>query len=167
MSIPLLLLAALQSQALPATESRLTLTPVLIQNAMLFSSNRVSTGGAGGGLGLELEWNRRYLVQTDLTVLLSMGNTVAWRTAVGLERQGTWAPAAWATIGVILGDRVEVLAEDGRRPPLPTWAAGVRGSALRFRNESGFVSIAELGVGTDFGGGLWLELTILEAGARF
>ena len=162
-----LVFATLASAALPPHEPRLALTPVILQNAVYYTSDRVTAGGAGGGLGLEFAWDRRYLAQADVTMLLTFGNAVASRVAFGAQGSGRWAPAAWGTFNALFGDRIEFLTGDGQRPKIPSWAVGVRGSALRFRSEYGFVSIAEAGVGTDFSGGLWLELTILEAGARF
>ena len=166
--IPALLLAALNATTAPAeTPRRLTLSPLFVPNAVLFTSERVTAGGAGGGVGLELALDRRFLVQTDVEILLTLGNTIMSRFAVGAERPGTWSPAAFATFGALFGDRVEFLTGDGRRPSIPTWALGLRAAALRFRLKEGTVSLAEAGVGTDFAGGLWLELTLVQAGVRF
>jgi hypothetical protein len=166
--IPALLFAALNGPLTPAEPPRrLTLSPLFVQNAVLFTSDRVTAGGAGGGVGLELELDRRFLAQADVEVLLTLGNTVMSRVALGAQRPGTWSPAAFGTFGALFGDRVEFLTGDGRRPPIPTWALGLRVAALRFRLREGTVSLVEAGAGTDFGGGLWLELTIIQAGVRF
>lgn len=96
-----------------------------------------------------------------------MGRAVATRLALGAQRDATWAPAGWVTYGALWGDRAEFLTGEGRRPVIPTWAIGLRGAALRFQQDFGVVSLLEVGAGTNFGGGLWLDLTVFQAAVSF
>jgi len=171
MSCCWLLLAALEAGAPlarePAARSELVWRPLLIQNVITFSSPHVTAGGVGGGGGIQLEYHGRYLAQADVSLLFSAGNALATRFALGLTRGGTWAPAGWLSYGALWGDRLEFIAGNEGRPVIPTWAVGVRGSALRFRQDFGVVSLLELGAGSNFAGGVWLDVTILQAAVTF
>jgi hypothetical protein len=153
--------------ATPAALDDLTLTPVLQQGGVLLLSDPVAAGGVGGGLGAQLTWRQRYLLQVDALWLWGAGNALASRAAAGVQRDGSWSPAGWVTANVLWGDRLEQLDEQGRRPAAPSWAFGLRASLLRFAGRAGFVSALEPGVGIAPAGGLWLELSILQAGARW
>jgi hypothetical protein len=162
------LLAAIALQTASVAETpQLEVTPVILQNAVLFLSDDVTAGGAGGGAGAQLVYHGRYLAQLDVSALLTMGNAVTTRLAFGMQTGERWVPALWATFATLWGERLEFLTGDGRRPAIPTWSLGIRGAALRFAGEIGTISALEPGIGTDFSGGLWLELTLLQAGARF
>ena len=108
-----------------------------------------------------------YLAQVDIAVLWGLGNAVAARAALGVQKPGSWTPAIYGTLGMLLGDRVEFLTDDGARPAIPSWSLGLRISSLRFANDLGTISVLQPGVASDFAGGLWLELTWLQASARF
>jgi hypothetical protein len=140
-------------------------TPFLQQNAAYFGSESAVVVGVGPGAGVLVEWGSGFLAQADASVLWANGNAVQTRAAVGLQRQGRWAPAVYAMGALLWGQRTEVLTETGERPGTPLWAAGIHVAPLRWRLEDAFVSALELGCGIGSGGGLYLELTILAAGA--
>jgi hypothetical protein len=152
--------------ALTFADGELELMPVVAQDVALFRSNAVTAGGAGGGVGVQLTYRQLFLAQLDVGALWLLGNTVSTRVAVGVQKEGVWSPAAWLYLGALWGDRVEFLQGDGRRPSIPTWALGVRGSPLRFAGELGVLSALEPSIGVDFASGLWVELTILQIGVR-
>lgn len=158
----LLLFAGLFTAELGAHEVRLS--PYVTQTAVLFLSDDVSAGGLGGGVGLQLSYRELYLAQLDVAALWGLSNAAATRWAVGMQRSGWWAPAGWLTCGALWGERVEFLTADGRRPPVPTWSVGVRAAPLRFAGERGVVTLLEPGIATDFQGGMWLELTVMQVG---
>ena len=163
-----LLLAVLETGSPePAARPELIWRPLLLQSIIAFSSSRVTAGGFGGGSGIQLEYDGRYLAQADMSVLFSAGNVLATRLALGLTRGGNWAPAVWLTYGALWGNRLEFISGDDGRPVIPTWAVGVRASALRFRQDFGIVSLLELGAGSNFAGGVWLDVTVLQAAVTF
>lgn len=124
-------------------------------------------GGVGGGIGFELTWRDRYLATTDANVLWLLGNAASMRLALGVQRSGTYAPAGWIATRLLTGDRIELLREDGSRPPSPRFAAGLRASPLRFLGRYGTASLLEPGVLADVAGGWHVELTVLQVGARW
>ena len=160
----LILLAALHGITLGSGE--LELMPVVTQDIILFLSDDVTAGGAGGALGVQLTVRRFMLAQLDVGALWAFGNVLSTRLSVGLQREGVWSPAAWLSFGALWGERMEFLQGDGRRPSLPSWSVGVRGSALRFSNGLGVFSALEPGIGTDFDSGIWIELNIVQVGLR-
>jgi hypothetical protein len=127
----------------------------------------VTAGGLGGGFGVELALRQHYLLQVDATWLWGAGNAWATRAAAGYQRRGFWSPALWGTFNILWGDRIERLADDGARAAAPSFALGVRAAAVRFAVASGFVSALESGAALAPTGGVWLELTLLAAGARW
>jgi hypothetical protein len=133
----------------------------------LFLSDGVTAGGLAGGAGVQLVWQRRYVGQVDLSALWGIGNTWSSRLAAGVQLDGFWAPALWATGSALLGDRVEILTEAGSRPAVPTWGLGLRVSPLRFLLDSAFFSALEPTLATDFGGGVLFDLTMAQVGARW
>jgi hypothetical protein len=164
----LLVLLALDAGRPPAPPPELELIPIAAQHAVLLLSDRVTAGGGGGGLGAQLIYQRRYLLQADIGMLLGFGNALATRLAAGVQLSARdYAPAFWASGGALWGDRVEFLTGAGERPATPSFALGARASPLRFVSELGMVSALELGAGTDLAGALWLELGVLTVGARF
>jgi hypothetical protein len=164
MNLASFVLAALAESTAPpaAAEPVFALRPLLVQNTVLFRSERVTAGGFGGGIGLELAYRDRYLLAFDASALVGLGNTVAIHLLAGLQRSGTFCPAAWLGAGALIGDRLEFLTDEGTRPVFPTWAVGVRGAPLRYQQEFGVFSVLELGAALDFAGGSWLELTVLR-----
>lgn len=159
------LLVALQGSV--AAPPVVEVMPLLQQSAVLVAGDDVTAGGVGGGVGVLVVIEGRWLVQADFGALWLMGNAWVVRAAAGVQHDARWCPAAWLTLGTLWGDRIERIGADARRPAIPTWALGVRASPLRFGGPSGVVSALEIGAATDFGGGLWLELTVLQAAARW
>jgi hypothetical protein len=137
------------------------------QAAMLHLGGDASWAGAGGGLGAQLVWRGRFVAQADANLLWATGNAVTTRLAAGVQRRARWSPAAWATLTLVWGDRIEKLDDDGSRPPRPGSAVGLRGSPLRWATPQVMVSAGELGVAFTPSGGLWLEMTVLAVGATF
>lgn len=160
----LLLLAALRGLTLASGE--LELMPVVVQDVVLFRSDEVTAGGAGGGLGMQVIARERWLAQLDVSALWLLGNTVSTRLALGAQRQGTWSAAIWLSVSMLWGDRLEFLQGDGRRPSIPSWSLGLRGSPLRFSTPVGVFSALEPGIGTNFASGVWLELSIVQLAVR-
>ncbi len=161
--LTLMTLAQMALAAPPEVE----VMPLVHQGAILVLAPDVTAGGAGGGVGIELAIDRRWLVQVDAGALWLLGQAWLTRVAVGYQRDEGWCPAGWLTLGGLWGDRVEHIGSDALRPAIPTWALGVRGAPLRFGGDAGVVSALEVGVATNFTGSLWLELTLLRAGARW
>jgi hypothetical protein len=157
-----MLLAALHGMWLASGE--LEVMPVIVQDAVLFVSDDVTAGGAGGGLGVQLKARRLFLAQLDVSALWMFGNAVSTRLAVGVQHDGAWSPAGWVTFGTLWGERLEFLHGAGRRPSVPSWSIGIRGSPLRFATPLGVFSALEPGIGTDFASGVWLELGIVQLG---
>jgi hypothetical protein len=126
-----MLLAALHGVTLASSE--LELMPVIVQDAVLFLSDDVTAGGAGGGAGVQLTVRRLFLAQLDVSALWMFGNAVSTRLAAGVQRDGTWSPAAWISWGTLWGERMEFLHGDGRRPGIPSWSLGLRVSPCVLR----------------------------------
>jgi hypothetical protein len=141
--------------------------PIVHQSAVIVLRDETTAGGAGGGVGAQLLWNKHLLAQLDVGALFLLGNVVLTRAAVGVQMDSAWCPAAWLTFNALWGDRVEFLASDGGSRGVPIVSIGVRAAALRFSGALGTVSLLEPGAATDWHGGLMLELTIAQAGARF
>lgn len=160
----LLLLAVLNGAA--AVDHELELRPIVVQDIVLFLSDEVTAGGAGGGVGVELVYRRLFLAQLDVGALWMLGNALSTRLAVGAQHDGTWSPAGWLTLGALYGERTEFLAGDGRRPSIPSWSLGVRAAPLRFGGASGVFSALVPGIGIDFANGLWLELALIQLSLR-
>lgn len=163
MTLTLSLLAGLFAAALGGSQE-LRLSPVLTQNAVLFLSDEVSAGGLGGGAGVQLLYRDLYLAQLDASALWGLSNAASTRLALRIQWPGIRAPAGWIAAGAIWGHRVEFLTGDGTRLPLPTGSMGLRAAPLRFAHDMGVVTALEPGVATNFRGGLWLEVTVLQIG---
>lgn len=166
MRLPCFALVVLWAAAAQAADT-LEITPTVQQGAAFVLSDEVTGGGLGGGLGVQACWRRHYVAQLDVSVLWGAGNSFVGRVAAGYQRDGRWSPAVWGTVNLLWGDRIERLADDGRRPARPTWATGARISPLRFAGAAGVLSALEPGVALGPGGALWLELMLLHAGARW
>lgn len=139
--------------------------------AMLYLSAGQTAGGLGGGFGVRDTIHDLILLQVDLTQLSMIGTAFAVRVGAGVQRQGTYAPAAWLTGTVFVGDRLRFLTPAhpaGVRAP--TSALGMTLAPLRFRSAHVDVSLLELGVGAGWdwpGLGATYNLTLLEIGTRF
>lgn len=162
-----LLAATALCAAAPALPPAVRVAPFLQQSAGLFTSARVTAGGVGGAFGAQLVWRERFLAQGDVGWLWGAGNAVLTRLAFGVQRQGFWSPAIWATLNGLWAERLEILADDGRRPEGPVLAFGLRASPLRFAGAAGLVSALELGAAVGASGGTWLEVTAFQVGVRW
>lgn len=135
-----------------------------MQTNTLLLSDRITSGGVGGGIGLQYDIKPWLAGQVDFSSLWLLGQSYSARVAVGYQRDSVWAGAAWISIGCLWGDRMEFLSDEGTRPASPTLTAGVRLSPLRFRSASAFVSLLEPSVGVAPYDGLHYEVTILQLG---
>ncbi|MBD3225411.1 MAG: hypothetical protein GF313_11810 [Caldithrix sp.] len=144
--------------------SEIQWTPVLQQTAMYYASDRVTADGIGPATGVNITWNENFIGQIDIGVLWGNGNSVPMRFALGYQKSGKWNPAVYGTFGLLFGQRTEVLSEDGRRPAIPVWNAGLRIAPLRFESAFGVASAFEIGYGIGPDNGTNLELTILSVG---
>jgi hypothetical protein len=148
-------------------QSSLQITPFIQQSAMYYSSPRITAEGIGTGAGVMFDWQRNLFLQTDVNIYWGNGNAFKAHLGAGYQRKGNWSPSMMATIGVIWGQRTEILSETGLRPDWPLWNAGLRIAPLRFKGEHGFVSALEFGYGIGPDEGTCLEATILSVGRRF
>lgn len=153
--------------ATPSDPEALGVVPFVRQAFAIHLSRETMAGGAGGGVGAQAIFYERYLAEAEVGVLWLLGNALSIRLGAGVQRRGTWSPAGLVTGTFLSGDRLELLSEDGSRPPAPNWALGVRAAPLRFMGKTGLASVLEPGIATDFRGGLYLELVVIQAGARW
>jgi hypothetical protein len=167
MMLPTSLLLAALGSATPPDPREVSVIPFVRQAFALHLANESMAGGAGAGLGAQAIFRERYIAEAEVGALWLLGNSVSTRLAIGAQRRGTWSPAGFVTGTVLFGDRLEVLAEDGSRAPMPNWALGVRAAPLRFIGKLGLASVLEPGVATDFRGSVYLEVTLIQAGASW
>lgn len=149
-----------------AAQASVQWMPYIQQNGMYFSSDHITSAGAGIGFGLALGVGNHFLAQTDINIYWINGNAVSTRLAAGYKRNGTWAPAILGNVSLLWGGRTEVLLEDGQRPVSPVVVPGLRIAGLRFENEKGFVSALELGFGFGPYRGTCPEVSLLSVGIR-
>lgn len=145
----------------------ITISPLIQQCGMYYSSDRITADGVGLGLGVHLLHRTGLAVQTDVNLLWLNGNSIPVRLAIGYQKKGKWTPGAYLTIDAVCGQRTEILDETGSTPPVPAWAFGIRVVPLKFTTNHGFVSALELGCGVGPDRGLNLELTLLSSGIVF
>ena len=162
-----LFLAELLSSLPIFAEPSLVWTPLAQQTGTYFSSDRVTMGGAGVGIGAQLSWMQNVIAQTDANILWGNGNAVSTRLALGYQRTGRWQPAILGTFNLLWGQRTEALSDSGKRPAAPIWVTGVRGTPLRFAGPRGYISALEFGYGIGPDAGYCLEFTLLTAGIRW
>ncbi len=149
-----------------ATGTETSVTPILKEAGVYFTSDRVTVAGMGPGAGVVVWLGRRVVAEGGATVLWANGNAVATRAGIGLQRDGRWAPAAFLEGGLLWGQRTELLSSSGARPASPVWIAGARVAPLRFRGTRGYVSALELAWGVGAYGGRSIGVTVLAAGIR-
>lgn len=139
--------------------------------AMVYLSAGQTAGGLGGGLGVRDTVHDRYLLQADLTQLSLIGTAFALRLGAGVQRRGTWAPAALVTGTLFLGDRLRFLTPaHPAGVTAPAHALGMTLAPLRFRASGVEVSLLELGIGVGWdwpGIGATYNATLLEVGTSF
>ena len=156
------LLAALHA----AAQTSVRWMPYMQQNGLYFSSDHITSAGAGIGLGLAAGVGNHFLAQADVNIYWINGNAVSTRLAAGYKRSGSWAPAVLGNVSLLWGGRTEVLLEDGQRPVSPVAVPGLRIAGLRFENDKGFVSALELGFGFGPYRGACTEVSLLSVGVR-
>ncbi|MDX9904976.1 MAG: hypothetical protein RBS55_00160 [Bacteroidales bacterium] len=139
----------------------------LHQTGMYYSSDNITSEGLGLGIGAHFLHKSQIAGQVDANILWGNGNAITTRIAAGYEKKGKWAPAIYATCNLLWGQRTEILAENGDRPPLPAWAAGVRVTPLKFRTGRGYVSALEFGYCVGPAKAMSLEFSVLSIGIRF
>ena len=139
--------------------------------AQVYLSAARTMGGVGGGLGVRDTINGRFILQADLSYLSLLGNAASLRVGAGVQRRGTWAPAALLTVTTLFGEHLSFLTpEHPERLTGPAMALGVTLAPVRFELETVQVSVLQLGIGagTDLPGlGLHYSLGLLEAGVTF
>ena len=162
--LPIIALATTVSVAEPRRDLAVAVT--LHQNAVLLTSPTVTAGGLGGGVGVQLAYADRYLAQADVGAQWMIGSPITTRFALGVQRRGEWAPAAWLALTALWGDRVEIVMEPGGRPRWPAVGVGIRISPLRYRSALGTVSAIEGGLALASNGTL-LDLTVLQVSASW
>lgn len=165
--VSMMLLAAAMSLPANAVEHRLSAharTGVLVH-----LSGSQSAGGAGFSLGLRDTLDERFILGGDLGYLFLIGNTLSLRLFAGVQRKGTWTPAAYATGTALFGQRLAFInaAHPDGPGPFP-WSVGVSLAPLRFRGADTTISVLEAGVG--FGAdrpglGLSYQLTLVDVSA--
>ena len=141
--------------------------PYFQTGGMYYKSEQITSAGAGPGIGLSVEINKHLLVKSDMNIFWVNGNAGSFRVALGYKKSGIWAPAGYAGVSAIFGDRTEILLEDGSRPVSPVFALGLQLSPLRFEREKGFVSVLEIGYGMGNHKGKNLEISLLSVGINF
>lgn len=145
-------------------EPSITWSPCIQQPIMYFSSDRVTMGGMGIGVGTRFERGKHLIGQTDANIFWANGNAVSTRLALGYQRDGRWKPALLGTFNLLWGQRIEVLSPTGQRPVTPVWVIGLRCMPLHFKSLRGFASALEIGYGISPDHGMLLEISILTAG---
>lgn len=146
------------------------LTAYLRGGVNLYLSDAQTAGGVGGGVGMRMTFDERFFGQLDVSQLLLVGNATLLRAGVGVQRRGTWAPAATLSASVYPSDRLRFAT--GARDRLvtaPAVALGVNLSPIRFVGETSEITLFELGagLGLDFPGrGNAINIGLLEVGFR-
>ncbi len=133
-----------------------------------YLSEARTIGGVGGGLGVRVPLGAPFFAQADLSYLSQIGNVGDLRLGFGVQRSGTWIPAARVSVGMLFGDRLAFLTPSHPTPvPGPAFSLGLAVAPLRWTNGTTTVSVFELevGVGSDFPGlGLVVGVGLLETG---
>lgn len=113
----------------------------------LHLSDARTAGGLGGGFGIRDSIGDYFLAQLDATWLSQLGNVLAVRLAAGVQKPGTWRPAALLAVNAMFGD--QLLFPDAGRPAIdrPPLSVDLILAPLRFSSGKAEVSLFELGVG--------------------
>lgn len=137
----------------------------------LYLSDFRTTGGVGGGIGVRDTLYDRYILQADARYLLGLGNAVELRAGAGIQRQGTWTPAALVMLTGLIGNGMRFMTPERSTPPVgPALTVGLQLAPLRFTHSGTQLSLFQLGVGVGSewpGRGMSYQLTLLEAGTSF
>ncbi len=136
----------------------------------LYLSDAQTAGGVGGGVGVRMTFDERFFGQLDVSQLLLVGNATLVRAGFGIQRRGTWAPAATLSASLAPGDRLRFAT--GTRERLvtaPATALGINLSPLRFVSGTSEITVLELGAGLgwDFPGrAAAINVGLLEVAIR-
>lgn len=166
--------AGAQEEATPAPPARLgahRITAYVHSGVGLFLSDFRTMGGIGGGLGVRDTLEDRFILQADVRYLLGLGNAVELRAGAGLQRRGTWTPAALVVVSGMAGGGMRFMTSARATPVVaPALTVGLQIAPLRFTHSGTQFSLFELGVGVGSewpGRGVSMHLTLLEAGTTF
>jgi hypothetical protein len=147
------------------------LTAYVTAGAQVYLSDARTMGGVGGGVGIRDTLDNRFILQAELHYLSVLGNAAVIRVGAGVQRAGTYAPAALLTGSTLFGDRLSFLTPaHPTRIAGPAVTLGVTVAPIRFDLQSVQISVLQLGVGagTDLPGlGVGYSLGLLEVGATF
>jgi hypothetical protein len=167
-------MAGAQEDAAPLTSAAPgvhRLTAYVHSGLSLYLSDFRTTGGIGGGIGVRDTLYDRYILQADARYLLGLGNAVEVRAGAGLQRQGTWTPAALVMLTGLVGNGMRFMTPERSTPPQgPALTVGLQLAPLRFTQSGTQFSLFELGIGVGSewpGRGMSYQLTLLEAGTSF
>lgn len=146
-------------------------TAYLHTGVSLYVSGARTLGGVGGGVGVRDTIDERFILQADARYVLGLGNALELRAGAGLQRRGTWTPAALVVLTGMVGEGLRFITPERSTPPVgPALSVGLQLSPLRFTHAGTQFSLFEfgLGVGSDWPGrGLSYHFTLLEAGTCF
>lgn len=155
----------------PAPPPTHRLSAYVTATAQVYLSAARTVGGVGGGVGVRDTVKDFILVQADLSYLALLGNAASLRVAAGVQRPGTYSPAALLTVSTLFGDHLSFLTpEHPERLTGPALALGVQLAPLRFDLKDVQLSVLQLGigVGSDFPGtGVAYSVELLQVGATF
>ncbi|WP_375773039.1 hypothetical protein NR798_19825 [Archangium gephyra] len=142
-----------------------------VAGAEVYLSEARTIGGVGGGVGVRDTLNDRFILQADLSYLSLLGNAASLRVGAGIQRSGTYAPAALLTLSTLFGERLSFLTPaHPTRIAGPAMSLGVTLAPVRFDFQSVQLSLLQLGlgVGSDLPGlGINYSVGLLEVGATF
>ncbi|HEX5749784.1 MAG TPA: hypothetical protein VFZ09_26375 [Archangium sp.] len=167
-----LLTGLLLGPAAGAREPTVHRITVYVHSGMsLYLSEARTLGGVGGGLGVRDTLDERFILQADASYLMALGKVVEVRAGAGLQRSGTWTPAALVMLSCMAGQGMRFLTPTRSTPVEgPALTVGLQLAPLRFTHSGTQLSLFELGVGvgSDWPGrGLTWHLTLLQAGTTF
>ncbi|QRK05627.1 hypothetical protein JQX13_36565 [Archangium violaceum] len=166
-----LLASAGDARAQESSSTRHRLSIYATAGAQVYLSDTRTIGGVGGGIGVRDTLNDRFILQADLSYLSLLGNTASFRVGAGVQRSGSYAPAALLTVSTLFGERLSFLTpEHPTRISGPGVTVGITAAPVRFDLQSVQVSVLQLGVGvgSDLPGlGLSYSVGLLEVGAAF
>lgn len=137
------------ASATPAEDSTRHRVTLLARTAVaLHLSEARTTGGLGGGFGLRDTVGDYLLLQADIAWLTQLGNVLAIRAGAGIQKPGTWSPAALVAVTGMFGSQLHFPAEGRPATAGPALSIGLVLAPLRFVAKNGAeVSLMEIGVG--------------------
>ncbi|WP_375772560.1 hypothetical protein NR798_17270 [Archangium gephyra] len=167
-------MAGAQEASAPAVSAEPSvhrITAYVHSGMSLYLSDARTLGGVGGGLGVRDTLYDRFILQADASYLMALGKVVELRAGAGIQRSGTWTPAALVMLSGLAGQGMRFMTPTRSTPVEgPALTVGLQLAPLRFTHAGTQLSLFELGVGvgTDWPGrGLAWHLTFLEAGTSF